>query len=134
MRVQGWKPDVIKDLIEDATAAQFDEAADVVAAEVRRRCPVGTVRRPMYRRGPYKGQFWTARDGGELKRSVRVVRSTKTKAARREGGLVFQAGDVRVYIGHAKAFYARIVEYYTPFVRPALDAVLPRVKSILGAK
>lgn len=131
MRVSGWHPEVIREIAEEATKEQFDEAAQTVAQAVRRRCPVGTVSRALYRRGPYAGQYWTARDAGALRKSVRVVRGKDKSGG---GMLIFRAADVRVYIGHKKAFYASIVEHYTPFVRPALDGVLSRVKDILGAR
>lgn len=129
MRVKGWHPEIIKEVAAEATRAQFDEAAQIVADEVRGACPEGKTTRPMYRRGRYAGQAWTARDGGELKKSVRVVRRDERSSA-----LVFAAADVRVYIGNYKAYYARIVEFYRPFVRPALDRTLSQVKRILGAR
>lgn len=104
-------------------------AAKVVANAVSRRCPVGTVSRPMYRTGPYAGQAWTARDAGALKKSIRVVqkrgKTGKPLTARR---------NVRVYAGHYLAYYAKIVEFSRPFMRPAFEEMKPYIKEIVGAR
>ena len=128
MRIERWQPEGLDDLVNEAMPARLMEAAQFLAKEVRRRTPVGTVSRPIYKRGPYAGQFWTARDAGELKRSVRVVQK-KGKSGR----LLWQAKNIRVYVGHAKAWYVNIVEHRTPFMRPAFYASLDRIRSILGA-
>lgn len=133
MRVKGWNPNVIADLVNEAMPERVEEAAHALADAIRGVTKVGTVTRPMYRRGPYAGQFWTARDGGELKHSVRVVKGEKKRAGKRDGALVWRIGDFRVYIGNAKAFYAQIVEYKTPFIRPTFERMLGRLKNILGA-
>lgn len=129
MKVEGWNPGALDDLINEAMPEKLVASAKEVAGEVRRRCPVGTVSRPMYKRGKYAGQPWTARDKGQLKRSVRVVQK-KGKTGR----ILLQAKNIRVYAGHYLAWYASIVEYYTPFMRPGFNAALGRVKDILGAK
>jgi hypothetical protein len=134
MRVKGWDPTVLSELVEQAMPGRVEEAARVLANAIRSRTPVGTTTRPMYRRGPYAGQFWTARDGGELRRSVRVVKGNKLRAGKTQGVLVWRIGDFRVYIGHAKAYYVHIVEHYTPFIRPTFDAMLSHLKIILGAR
>jgi len=129
MRVEGWKPEVLDDLVNEVMPGRLLEAANVIAAEVRRRCPVGTVSRPIYKRGPYAGKYWTARDAGELKRSVRV---TQKKA--KSGRILWKAKNIRVYIGHKKAYYASIVEFTRPFIRPAFASVRNQVLSILGVR
>lgn len=129
MRVERWDPAAMDQVFEDVTLDRLEEAAEAVAEAARARCPVGTVTRPMYRRGPFAGQSWTARDAGQLKKSIRVTRK-KTK-----GGKAFAKGKaIRVYAGHYLAYYARIVEHSRPFMRPALAASLQKIKSIVGAK
>ena len=110
------------------------KAAHVIKRAVKARCPTGTISRPMNKTGPYAGQPYTARDAGQLKRSVRVVERKEDKysvelAQFKTLGPNF--GLVRVYAGHFLAYYARIVEHYTPFMRPAIDSVRGQVKNIL---
>ena len=129
MRVEAWNPNVMDETFETVAIERLVEAAEVVAEAARRRCPVGTVSRPMYHKGPYAGQAWTARDAGQLKKSIRVVRK-KTKS----GKAFSRKRDVRVYAGHYLAYYARIVEHSRPFLRPALVGSIPAIRSIVGAK
>jgi len=129
MRVESWNPSSFDQSFEDVAIDRLVEAAEVVADEVRRKCPVGTVNRPMYRTGPYAGQPWTARDAGQLKKSIRVVRK-KTKS----GKAFSKKRNVRIYGGTFLAYYASIVEHSKPFMRPAYYESLNKVKSIIGAK
>ena len=129
MRVEAWNPNSMDQEFENVAIERLVEAAEVVASNARRKCPVGTVSRPIYKRGPYAGQVWTARDAGQLKRSIRVVRK-KTKS----GKAFSKRRDVRVYAGHYLAYYARIVEYSRPFLRPGLYASTAEIKSIVGAR
>ena len=106
----------------------------MIRRAVQARCPEGTVSRPMYQKGDYAGQPYTARDAGQLKRSVRVVERDENKqgfklATIKTLGPNF--GLIRVYVGHYLAYYAAIVEHYTPFMRLALDATRGQVKNIL---
>lgn len=129
MRVELFNPDRYDIDFENISMDRLVEAANVVADEVRRRCPVGTISRPMYKTGPYAGQPWTARDAGQLKKSIRVTR-LKTKS----GKAFSRKRNVRVYAGNFLAYYARIVEHSRPFMNPALTQTYSEVKSILGAK
>ena len=129
MRVEAFNPNKFDETFETVAVERLVEAADVVAAAARRRCPVGSLSRPMYRLGAYAGQAWTARDAGQLKKSIRVVRK-KT----RSGKAFSRKRDVRVYAGHYLAYYARIVEFSRPFMRPALEGSIPAIRSILGAR
>jgi len=129
MRVENWNPNKMDETFEDVAINRLIEAAEVIADAVRRKCPVGTVSRPMYRTGPYAGQFWTARDAGDLKRSVRVVRK-RTKS----GKAFTRKRNIRVYCGTKKAYYASIVEHSRPFFRPAFNSSLSKIKQIIGAK
>jgi HK97 gp10 family phage protein len=111
MRVVNWKP-----IKEEELAAQalptLKAAGEIVAADARRRVPVGKSR-PAAK----GGKDWTAREAGALKASIRVVTLNDNPMK-----------GVRVYAGSHKVFYARFVEYGTvnmqahPFLRPALMA------------
>jgi len=82
--------------------------------------------RPPYKTGPYAGKWWTARDAGELLRSVRVVK--KNDSIHR---------NIWVIVGNSKAYYSAIYEYATDskrgkkFYRPALAAARPSMKSVI---
>lgn len=97
-------------------------AAEIMAGMVRMRCPVGTVSRPMYQSGPHAGQNWTSRDAGRLKESVRVTEKYGDEhsylSSLVAGSAVY---GTRVYAGHYLAWYGKIVEFYTPFFRPAIE-------------
>ena len=123
MRVAKFKPSKYDEKFFDVSYDRLKYGAEILANEVRRRCPVGTITRPMYSSGPYAGEKWTARDAGQLKGSVRVVEKKE-----RWGFELYRARNVRVYVGHYLAYYARVVEYYTPFMRPAWRATLRKVK------
>jgi len=127
MRIESFNPQRFDRTFDEVSRERLLKAAKVVKAAVRRRCPVGTVDRPMYRSGPYAGAEWTKRDGGSLRKSVRVVEK-KTKTGR-----ISKKMNVRVYCGNYFAYYADIVEYSRPFMRPAFEEALPMITSIIGA-
>ncbi|MBU0906698.1 MAG: hypothetical protein KKE05_00920 [Nanoarchaeota archaeon] len=130
MRVENWNPNKMDETFENVAIERLVKAAELIKITARRKCPVGTISRPMYRTGPYAGQYWTARDAGALKRSIRVVRK-KTKS----GKALTKKRNVRVYAGTKKAFYAQVVEYSSkPFMRTAMAQSLDRVKRIIGVK
>lgn len=129
MRVEHFNPNKYDQMFENTSINRLIEAAEVIADKTRQLCPVGTITRPMYRTGKYKGQKWTARDAGQLKKSVRVVKK-KTKS----GKAFSKKRNVRVYVGNFLAYYAKIVEHYRPFLRPAFYSSIPTVKAIIGAK
>jgi len=128
MRVQNWGFAEIDGLVKEASDAKLMEAAEVIAKNVRRLCPVGAINRPMYRRGKYANQNWTTRDAGRLKKSVRVTRKKEI------GRLLFHKRDIRVYAGHFLAYYAAAVEFYTPFMRPGLNNSLSELREIFTGK
>jgi hypothetical protein len=130
MRVENWNPNAMDETFENVAIERLVDGAELVATAARRLCPVGTVSRPIYKTGPYAGKNWTARDAGQLKRSIRVVRQ-KTKS----GKAFSKKRNVRVYAGHFLAYYAKIVEFNgRAFMRPALTASLAGLKEIIGAK
>ncbi len=126
MRIESFNPQRFDRHFDDVSRERLVKAAKVLKAAVRRRCPVGTISRPMYRSGPYKGQSWTSRDAGRLRKSVRVVEK-KTKTGR-----LSKSMNIRVYVGHFDAWYADIVEFSKPFMRPAYNETIPMIKSIIG--
>jgi len=127
MRRESWNPNKFDREFDDVSRKRLLKAAKVLKAAVRRKCPVGTISRPMYRSGPNKGAEWTARDAGSLRKSVRIVEK-KTKTGR-----ISKKMNVRVYVGHYTAFYADIVEFSRPFMGPAFEEALPMIKTIIGA-
>ena len=127
MRVVNWSWKEADEMVAKETRRRQRKAANFLKDEVRRVCPIGTVSRPMYRRGKFAGQWWTRHDAGALKRSVRVVERDDEKF----GFKLAQYGEVRVYVGHKLAWYAQIVEYYRPFMRPAVASTMSRIKNIL---
>jgi len=129
MRVESWNPNKADQEFEKVAIERLVEAAGVVANAARRRCPVGTISRPMYKTGPYAGQPWTARDAGQLKKSIRVSRK-KTAS----GKAFSKRRNVLVIAGHFLAYYASIVEHSKAFMRPALEETVSEVKQIIGAK
>jgi len=129
MRVAYWNFNEADQDLSNVAESRLIIAANEIAKEVRQACPVGTVSRPMYKTGPYKNCTWTARDAGQLKKSVRVT--TKKNKWGRE---IWRRKNIRVYVGHYDAYYAAIVEFSHAFMRPALVRVLGSVKSIIGAK
>jgi hypothetical protein len=128
MRVENWDPSSMDEIFENVAIERLVEAAGVVAESARQKCPVGTISHPMYKRGKYAGKDWTSRDAGRLRKSIRVVQK-KTAG----GKALSKKRNVRVYSGHYLAWYASIVEFYTPFMRPALINSIPEIKAIVGA-
>ena len=110
---------------------RLKKAGEVVAKKARSKCPVGTISRPVYKTGKYAGMYWTARTAGSLKKSIRV---TEKHGAGESGGYItIRAGqlEIRIYAGTDKVYYAQIVEFRTPFMRPALDASRSQILSIM---
>ena len=115
---------------ENVAIERLIEAAEVVAASARDSCPEGKLSRPMYKRGPYANQPWTARDAGALKKTIRVRQKTS-----KSGKPLKRKSNVRVYAGNYLVYYASIVEHaIRPFMRVALTNSHSQIKSILGAE
>ena len=131
MRVELWNPEMYDDTFEAATMEMLVEAAEFVAKEARRKCPVGTKSRPIYKSGRYAGELWTARDAGALQKSIRV----RTKLSK-SGKPLKRRSIVRVYAGNFLVYYASIVEFYRnqAFLRPALWNSIPQIKNIVGGE
>jgi len=133
MRVENWNWREADEMVAGKSVERLRKAAKVIAANVKRETPVGTISRPMYKSGPYAGQPWTARDAGALKKSVRVVERKKEKSGTElvQFASFGPYGIIRVYAGHYLAYYADIVEYSKPFFRPAVEASKGQVGSVL---
>jgi hypothetical protein len=130
MRVDNWNPNVMDQTFEDVAVERLVEAAEVVASNARSKCPVGTISRPIYKRGPYAGQPWTARDAGALKKTIRVRQKLS-----KSGKPLARKRNVRVYAGNFLVYYASIVEHAgKQFLRPALSQSTSQIKSILGVR
>ena len=132
MKVKFWDWKQADRVVLKNGRARSLKAANVLAKAVKAKCPVGTISHPMYKTGKLAGQDWTKRDGGSLKRSVRV-----TEKKEKFGIDVMQfaglgtLGGPRVYIGNYFSWYAAIVEHYTPFIRPTAEGMRSEIKSIL---
>lgn len=119
-KVAFWNPKIAEAEIIGNAMARLIAAGEEVKKKAMSLCPVGTISRPMYKTGKYAGQYWTARDAGALKKSIRVV----TKY----GGT---GHNVWIIAGNKKAYYAQIVEFYTPFMRPALNRSKSKIRTII---
>jgi len=115
-----WNPKLAEHEIMGNAMVRLEKAAKAMAEVVKQATPEGTISRPIYKKGPYAGQYWTARDAGALKRSVRT--------ATREGST---SRNVRIIVGHRKAYYGKILEFDKPFFRPAINRGKRIAKNIL---
>ena len=136
MRVEYWNPNTMDETFENVAIERLVEASEVIAknARIKLRQNIGQgwttgISRPVYKTGPYAGKEWTAREFGQLLKSIRVTRK-KSKSGR----AFSRMRNVRVYAGHYLAYYADIFEFYRPFMRPAVAQSISEVKSIVGAK
>lgn len=105
-------------------------AGDILAANIksnlRSQIKNPAYSRPPYKTGPYAGKWWTARDAGELLRSVRVVK--RNDSVHR---------NIWIICGNSKAYYSAAYEYSTDpkrgkkFYRPALASSRSKMKSVI---
>lgn len=129
VRVAYWNPSVADQTFEHIAIERLIKAANIVKAVARRRCPVGTISRPVH------GAPYTAKRPGQLRKSIRVVRK-KTPAGR----AFSKKRNVRIYAGTFLAHYAHWVEYGTSrtpaqlFLRPAFEESIPMIKTMIGAR
>lgn len=101
------------DRLEAGAGAVRDDARRILKSKLR-----GDIHRPVYRKGPYKGQIYTERNAGDMVNTIRVVR--KKDSSTRE---------VRIYIGNFKTWWATQMEYgrggwkgkARPSIRPAMN-------------
>lgn len=122
-----WFGQQIKIELQKQKKAILTEVAKQLRADIKARCPVGTIKRPMYKTGKGANQGWTERKPGTLNKSIRykVMMSRYGDMAR---GIAGGTGK------QLTAYYARIVEHYKPFMRPALDEMLVKMPLIAAQK
>ena len=136
MRVESWNPNLMDETFENVAIERLVEAAEVVATSARQKLKgqIGQgvttgISRPVYKKGAYKGRPWTKRDFGALLKSIRV---TQKKTA--HGTIIWKKRNVRVYCGNFLVYYARIFEFFKPFIRPALIQSISQIRSIIGVR
>ena len=101
------------------------KAAGVIQLDAILKCKVGTINRPA------SGQYWTEREIGALRRTIRVTEKIGPKG--------LEGRDVRVIAGNRKTWYAVQVEYGRggwkggahPFLRPAISGRKAEVQHII---
>ncbi|MFA5261626.1 MAG: HK97 gp10 family phage protein [Candidatus Omnitrophota bacterium] len=120
MRAINWNPKAADKQIYANAMDRLEAAGKIVLERARSLCPVGTESRPMYKTGKYAGQPWTARDAGALKKTIRVVRKYGDENL-----------NVWVIAGNKNVYYAHIVEFYTPFLRPALHGSKSEIVTVI---
>jgi len=120
MRAQNWNPKIADEQIYSNAMDRLEMAANRVAEKAEALCPVGTKSRPMYKTGKFAGKPWTARDAGALKKSIRVVRKYGDEHL-----------NIWVIAGNKNVYYAHIVEFYTPFLRPALFGSRSEIQTVI---
>jgi len=135
MRVENWDPHVLDELkgvaydrLLTAAYAVKDKTSQRLRGQIKR-----NISRPVYKKGPYAGEPWTARHAGALQQSVRVVQK-KEDMGPQEGRKTADFTNIRVYAGNSMAYYADIFEFYTPFMRPAFNESMSEVKAICGVE
>lgn len=131
-RVAGWNPTAYDEVFANMSMDVLRDAAHIIAANVRARCPVHEPAGVQYRKGNDK-KPWLARTGGTLKQSIRVVEKYDIQS----GAKVFDNKNIRVYAGHYMAYYARIVEKIHPtkslWMRRGFTASMPAIRSLLNS-
>ena len=134
MRVRNWNPKKYDAEFAEASMDRLRTAAKLIAAEARNKLinQIGKgvketgISRPIYQSGPYAGQRWTGRNFGNLLKSIRVVEKKE-----QWGFEIHKKRNIRVYAGHYLAYYARIFEYYRPYMRTGWRSGLPMAKNVI---
>lgn len=145
MRVEGLRIKEVFQHVADLAIAGANNVMDDVANDARRRVPVGNITRkdgsvmrdvafiPKSGRGKGKivnfiADTWMGRVPGSLKATIRKVEK------------INRPGNIRVYAGSKKVFYARFVEYGTvktkaqPYLRPSFHAIKGTARSRIEAE
>lgn len=111
-----WFGDALIAQVEAKNKKTLRRIGQIVSRRAKANCPVGVDVRGTAERGASRGQFWTERTPGTLKKSIRYKVSKGKKMS------------VQVIAGSKAAYYARFVEFGTskmlarPFLRPALES------------
>lgn len=128
-RVSNWSPQKYDQEFIGASMKRLRKGAEVIRDRAKANCRVGTISRPIYKRGPYAGQEWTKRDAGALRKTIRVV-ERKTSGA--ELSILGKIRNIRVYAGNRTVYYAQVVEYAgKKFLRPAVNSSKNQIRQIL---
>ena len=124
----GWDSKKIKEAIMKEHIGNLEAVGEVIAKKARSnlqkqigRGETTGISHGVFKTGRYAGQPWTARAPGSLLKTIRAVMKKGTN-------------DVWIIAGNKKIYYARIFEFYRPFMRPALNSSKAAAKRILGAK
>lgn len=120
-RVATWNVEKVNGKIMHKAMDRLEAAGNVIAEKARMKCPVGTISRPMYKTGRYAGCEWTKRDAGALKQTIRVVRKNGDPNL-----------NIWIMAGNKVTFYAQFVEFFTPFLRPALRGSKSEIRRIIS--
>jgi len=123
-----WDSEKIKEAIMKEHVGHLEAVGDLIAKKARRNLQkqIGQgattgISHGVFKKGRYAGQKWTERAPGSLLKTIRAVMKKGTN-------------DVWIIAGNKKVYYARIFEFYRPFMRPALNSSKAAAKRILGAK
>jgi hypothetical protein len=120
------------ELIKNASMARIRQAAEVIQMNMILKCKKSYKnRRPVYKKGPYAGQIYTARDMDIMAKTIRVVE--------KKGPGLHAEPNVRVYAGNFKTWWAVQMEYgrgawkggASPFMRPAINGSKAQIKTVL---
>jgi hypothetical protein len=131
-----WNPKLVEHEIMGKAMDRLVEVGEAMAVEVKKNTPEGSTSRPMYKTGPYKNKYWTARDAGALKKSVRTTRRPEAGA----GNANWKSRNVWVMVGTTKAYYSKIIEFgvnsnkYKGFFRKAINRSRKKARNILTGK
>jgi hypothetical protein len=116
-----WNPKLAEHEIMGNAMKRLEKVAEMMVSAVKVVTPEGTESRPMYTRGQYAEKWWTARDAGALKASVRsIVKNSDNDR------------NAWIMCGNKKAYYAKIVEHDKPFFRKAINKAKGKAKIILA--
>ena len=129
-RTAYWNPKVADEVVMSEAMRRLELAGETLAGAIKDKLK-SVIKdpyysRPVYKTGKHAGKWWTARDAGELLKSVRVVK--KYDSIHR---------NILIICGHSKAYYAAMFEYAAtpargvPFFRPALSSSRRHMKRIL---
>jgi len=146
MRKKNWNPQKYDGELMDASMARLKKCANVVKDKAKsnllRQMGRGwgspkkhkfNITRGVYKMAYSKGKYhntganWTARTAGSLIKTIRVTEQHE----RFNTNLVGEFRNVRIYAGNYLVMYAKIFEYYRPYMRTALNASKPKIRQIL---
>jgi len=147
MRIDGWKGKQVFDNLVNLAMIGANKVMDEHVEAAKRLCPTGKITRSganvmrdvlfTTKHGKavnFIADTWVERIPGSLKSTIRKVEKYD------------RAGNIRVYAGNTKVYYARFVEYGTastgfggpahaqPFMRPSFQAIKPTVKDRIEAE